>query len=270
MIRTTLERLARDTLGRLDDGERLSCRQGEETITDINLLDLVRLSQPSLLLEKKNKREESTSGVDWELWIGGPTRPFLRLAVQAKRLNARGNYKLRHANRHGEQRDLLEQYAAANRALPLYCLYNWAHIPFDSQLHWHCCGVFDAEQLGCTFARTDTIQNARASTFADLHTFDSTIPWRCLTCRKGIGALTEGRSPKEFGPGYPSWIQRGEEGSRVPDDKFVWPQLPPFLSSALASGSGKRFDEKELPPNFYKPEVGAPKRIAVLQSDREE
>jgi hypothetical protein len=45
---STLERLAEDTWDRLDLSHRLDCPRSEETITDLNLLELVRCRPPGL------------------------------------------------------------------------------------------------------------------------------------------------------------------------------------------------------------------------------
>lgn len=121
------EELATATWDRIRYGVELECSQGEETITDINLLDMKRAALPNLYLWKANKAAEAETGLDWEWWVGSNGRRWWRYAVQAKKLSKTGSYdSLRHKVRGRQQFDLLTEYAKANRGcIPLYCFYNY-------------------------------------------------------------------------------------------------------------------------------------------------
>lgn len=86
------------------------------------------------------KIRETTSGTDFEWWLGSDSTGWLRFAVQSKKLHMQSQWysTLRHDVNGVLQLDCLEQYAASNRATPLYCLYNYSdHV--DPDKHWHCC-----------------------------------------------------------------------------------------------------------------------------------
>ncbi len=97
---------------------------GEETITEINLLeirrrhpDLVRIWTFSNVVEGKN-------GADWEWHIVGRRRT-LKMRVQAKRLQCNGILKVKHKVKSSgkQQRTLLVAGAEADGMKAVYCIY---------------------------------------------------------------------------------------------------------------------------------------------------
>ena len=149
-------------------------------------MDLYLQGSTLVLFEQTSKSDESTSGTDFELWLGSDQLGWFRFAIQAKKLNLRdGRYStLTQYNSHGRQVDLLEQYAQYNDAAPLYCLYNFAD-DADELEHWHCCnGCPELKELGCTVTPSSNIQRAiceqGAKNFYSIHNRKSTLPWRCL------------------------------------------------------------------------------------------
>ena len=185
-LRSILEALARDTWERLHDARELSIRFGEETITDLLLLDLRRRKPQAAEFIQTNKHRESLSGTDFEWWLGSNRIGWIRFAVQAKKLNLNtGRYGGFTHEVNGElQINLLEKYAMANRATALYCLYNHA-VKLDPLKHWHCCQTpFEPEQMGCTITPSsvvgDTLLNYGTKNFDYVHANERTIPWRCL------------------------------------------------------------------------------------------
>lgn len=99
----------------------------EETITDVNLIEIHRLHSEYVLTRKFSRREEgSKSGADW-LWCIGEPGSWLTLLVQAKIVNPKTG-RCRYLNyRRGQQRKLLLDFARKKRFLPIYCVYG--HIP---------------------------------------------------------------------------------------------------------------------------------------------
>jgi hypothetical protein len=143
-----LEALAVDTWERLRDSQSLEIRFGEETITDLLLLDLKRKNPARTRVIQTPKPKEKDQGTDWEWWIGSPRVPWLRFAVQAKKLNLKSSRYdgLKHQVGSALQIDLLEKYAARNRAIPLYCFYNHRHPPATKKA-WRCGQPFDEPSL---------------------------------------------------------------------------------------------------------------------------
>ncbi|MDH6671229.1 hypothetical protein M2277_001879 [Paenibacillus sp. LBL] len=178
------EKLAYDTWERLKYGEVLNCSQSEETITDINLLEIKRAGLQDILVSKSDKSQEGVTGIDWEWWIGSNSTGWWRYAVQAKKLSKERKYhKLRHKVGTEYQIDILEKYATANNCIPLYTFYNYTD---SNTLHknWHCNLAFEKEQLGCTVVPIDVVRQAfqirSDKSFTSLHKDKRSVPWRCL------------------------------------------------------------------------------------------
>src|SRR5688572_13448409 len=72
----------------------------EETLTDLNLLEL-KLKHPREIITKSfTKPREGLTGADWEWWLTGPKSLWLGFRVQAKVLNLRsGMYEHLHYRR---------------------------------------------------------------------------------------------------------------------------------------------------------------------------
>ena len=116
------EKLAKNTWSRLEDGFRLGISQGEETITDINLLEIYQSGHNNIRAIKTPKLKESKIGTDWEWWIGSDTRWF-RFAVQAKKTPRPSGkyYNIQQKVNNTPQVNILKKYALINGAIPLYC-----------------------------------------------------------------------------------------------------------------------------------------------------
>lgn len=80
------EHLAADTWQRLMYGIALACSQSENTITDLNLLEICRANLPHLRVYKARGRDEPKNGFDWEWFIGNQKNGWYRFSVQAKKL----------------------------------------------------------------------------------------------------------------------------------------------------------------------------------------
>ena len=155
---------------------------GEDAITTMNLLALDAAPIPTVIVED-TRIDESTKGADWEFWIGSDLFGWNRYAVQAKKINPRLSYdKLGHRVKASGmlQIDILERYAKANRAAPIYCLYNSVPLPVP----WHCNPSLDPKQLGCSVTPSRIIRKALAKRggrmFSSIHSSPETLPWRCL------------------------------------------------------------------------------------------
>ncbi|MFC6662572.1 DUF6615 family protein [Deinococcus multiflagellatus] len=165
-MQADLEELARRTWHRTRWGWALKCHQGEETFTDINLLDLMRWSTRHRVL-KTSKQDEKHKGTDWEWFIRhrGVWRSF---AVQAKKVSPSGRYDALHHPVKGSslvlpgmvipQIDVLELYSKLTGAAPLYVLFN--HDPTADATTWHCHLSLSSEQLGCSVADLTFIRTA--------------------------------------------------------------------------------------------------------------
>ena len=171
----------------MDPGQSGLVQFGEETITNVFLMDLYVRGSTVALFEQMSKPKESKSGTDFELWVGSQRLGWFRFAVQAKKLDLKTmRYPdLNHPNSNGRQPKLLERYARNNAACSLYCLYNFTE-DVDQYQHWHCCDDTkdDTTELGCTVTTLSNIRDAiktrGAKNFRCIHRRTDTLPLRCL------------------------------------------------------------------------------------------
>jgi hypothetical protein len=107
------ETLAEQTWDRIRDAHELDVSQGEETITDLNLLEIKRNGISTIRVVKLSIDEEAIKGIDWEWWIGSDAQGWLRYAVQARKIHfASQRYdSLGHKVNGVLQIDLLEVFA---------------------------------------------------------------------------------------------------------------------------------------------------------------
>jgi uncharacterized protein DUF6615 len=193
ILHQVLESLAVDTGERLRDAQDLEVRFGEETITDLLLLELKRLGRGQVNILQTPKHKEKMTGTDWEWWIGEDRIGWLRFAIQAKKMNPRSSRYdgLNHKVGSILQMDLLENYARANKAVALYCLFNALapDRPRDPPSSWKCCDHLVAAQLTCTITPLSVARKALTTpgcrNFEWIHAQPKTLPWRCLLkCRR--------------------------------------------------------------------------------------
>lgn len=251
------EELAAGTWDRIKYGEELRCRQGEETITDINLLELKRANLSSVAVDKVDKQRERDTGLDWEWWIGSNSEGWWRYAVQAKRISASGRYRsLRHHIGARFQIDLLETYANANRCIPLYCFYNYLPLQNGAQ-YWHCPLPYEESQFGCTVVPLDSVRIAfpqrEPKTFEALHEHRSARPWRCVVkcpeinrARTGVDhpLASVANGSIERHPSAPTWlVSEGEdvEGVALPPEFYnreieIYPKRIMFVDTGQGAG----------------------------------
>jgi hypothetical protein len=259
-LRKHLEELSNDTWERLRDSRSLDIRFGEETITDLVLLELKRKHSPRSYIAQTPVVKEKTQGTDWEWWVGSDRIGWIRYAVQAKRLNKDMRYgAITHKVNGTQQVKLLENYAIANRAVPIYCFYNYSKTGITSKA-WNCKLPFEKQQLACTVASLATaksaVKNRGKKSFASVHSASSTIPWRCLiACPKILRVYFSNSTRSDSSLLHP-----------LSDDNVViHKKLPQELIQARDSGRIQKFSK-----DFYSDNVERPRRILVLESDENE
>lgn len=258
-LRAHLEELAVDTWERLRDARALGIRFGEETITDLVLLEMKRKHSARSYIAQTPLHKEKTQGTDWEWWIGSDRVGWIRYAVQAKRLNKDLRYgSITHKVNGTKQIDLLERYAKKHRALPLYCLYNYSGIGIDNSA-WNCSLPYKKYQLACTITSIGVarhaIDNWGEKTFAKIHANQNTLPWRCLIACPRIKRIY--RSARLFGFSNDIHPVTGTSVN-------VYPELPVELRNVRETG---RVDFDQTASDFYSPDFDLPKRILVLETD---
>lgn len=186
-IQETIDKLTKDVWENIGLSNKLKTKYGEETISDILLLELAKLNNYNLRIVQTPKDVEKFKGTDWEWLIGSQTYGWIRFAIQAKKADPNsinGNYNcLKHNVGEEEQIDILKRYSNANNAIPLYCFYN--HYPKANQRdHWHCKKPFEQELLGWTITSTKNVETALVThgcrNFEFIHKQKDSLPTKCL------------------------------------------------------------------------------------------
>ena len=255
------EELARNTWGFLAAGLECSCVPSEETLTDLNLLNMARAGLPFLLVHKASKIAEGRCGFDWEWWIGGDKIGWIRYAVQAKKLNLRTNkyMGLRQKVKGKLQLEVLKDFAKCQGAIPLYCFYNFINEEQDLSFgpaYWNCYKNREQQQLGCTLAPLEavetTLEERGAPDMLAIHLGSpKAMPWRCLfSCVR-----THFNHPEQHSP-FPI---RGEAilwRVKHPETK-IYRELPRDLA-------GNKLDSRAYASNLG----GVPKRVMIVNTTR--
>lgn len=255
MLQGHLNAISDEIWERLKDAKQLRISQGEETITDNILLYLFRQHIGVIRIVPTPKNKEKFQGTDWEWWIGNNRDGWLRYAIQAKKLNQQTNKyeSLNHQvgkkpNQQSQHR-ILETYATANHAIPLYAFYN--HIDLDDYTpYWHCSNMLDVKKLGCTVTPLKNVKNALSTrgsrTFQTIHSFEETIPIRCLAICPSIYGACKG-------------INSRFHLEKLGIDATIFQNIDLFNEPIN--------DFKQLPNSLYNHEIALyPKRILIIKT----
>jgi len=118
---TPAARIASDIWRRLGQAELLGARLGEETLTDLLVLDMLpRRMMNAFSIHHPTKQHESLIGADMLLCIRYPDGSGRRLALQAKKLYTTGRYNALGPGTY--QTDRLDRFARWWGAVPAYLL----------------------------------------------------------------------------------------------------------------------------------------------------
>lgn len=257
MLKHHLNTVCDDVWERLENSKRFGITQGEETLTDNLLLYLASQSLSSIRIIQTPKDKESIKGTDWEWWIGNRATGYLRYAVQAKKLDLKtGRYSsLNHKVGKGSsaefQHDILEWYAKANNAIPLYAFYNHIDAP-NLPKNWNCPLPIEHSKLGCTVTPLANVKKAISNrgwrTFDRMHAFPETVPLRCLAECPNIAFLRSRNNTV--------YLPRFKMEAKVYERPWGWISEMGHLSSY-----------SQMPNEFYNHELGLyPKRILLIET----
>lgn len=188
---TPAERIADDTWHKLKEARELTVRLGEETLTDLLILDMRRhMATHKIWVYQTTRPQEARSGTDLLMAVrDGKTADARLYAIQAKKLYPSRQYTaLKKGN--DAQLDTLETFARCNKALPYYLFYNFVTDPkFVSAPsdYWLCGKSYDEPQLGCTLVPSWIVRKALGAprqcsprSFPYMHEPRQALPWRCL------------------------------------------------------------------------------------------
>ena len=219
---TPAERIASDTWYRLKYAESLAVRMGEETLTDMLLLDLKSNEAIyGIHVFQTSKQDEAIYGTDYEILVRVDRTRAWRYAIQAKKLFPNGyrGIKKKTGNPKRLQLDVLEDHARRVNAIPCYILYNYVDSSpcsacCSTSRYWHCNLTCDEPQFGCTLVPSWIVRRATRNRpagrgFDFLHKYPGALPWRCLFdcpyvhCGRAPGELHE--SFRQEAPTY-DWV----------------------------------------------------------------
>ncbi|WP_146036015.1 DUF6615 family protein [Pseudomonas sp. LFM046] len=176
--------LARQTHKKLGEARVAQHQLREETLTDINILELKHSHPDRIYCQTFTNAEESLNGADWEWWLTDRTRSrWIGFRVQAKvlELNTDTFAHLHYKSRAGRayQSTRLRKAAEDDGLIPLYCLYT--HSPSSSS--WTP-PLFAEDAYGCALVRAKDIERLRRK--GKLNDFESvmpkSVPWHTLVC----------------------------------------------------------------------------------------
>jgi hypothetical protein len=171
------------TWDRLGAARRYQSKIGEESITDFLVLQWHQACDGSYSIRAFNRREEATTGADWELWFTGLSGKWFGLRVQAKIISIEKTWrysKLHYKN----QTNVLIADALKHGATPLYCLYSYWEDPEASNLPWPCNSMpANWPLMGASLLSVQKVQALKpANDNLLLSVAPDLTPWHCLFC----------------------------------------------------------------------------------------
>ena len=211
---------------------------GEETITEINLLEIRRRHPTRTVLQAFSKHQEARNGADWEWHIVGRRRT-LKMRVQAKRVQRNDVLKIKHAidSTGKQQRDVLVDHAQADALKPVYCIY----CTEQQRSTWKQRGLpgfFRSYQTGCLLADADDVPLA-TKRLTEIE--DTCIPWHFLFERSHV-------------------LRHGRLSGTVDDDDQATRRSGKMWIIPVASTDAEGLDRRWNPPTFRElnDELGGP------------
>ncbi len=193
----TFRKLSFETWYKLYSAKTVDMQLGEETITDINLLELKLKHGNEIITKTFTKPKESNTGADWEWWLTGKSKKWLGIRIQAKILNHKTNkYEHLHYYKNNKQKtkkyqsDRLVKSSMSDsiKRIPLYCLYSyWDNLNYN--VKWKCGSYPEViDSYGCSFISAYDVVKLRQGNKCNLSdVLDYMIPWHCIICCKGFG-----------------------------------------------------------------------------------
>lgn len=149
----TFRNLALRSWDLMSKGRSVGIQLGEESLTDLNILELKIRHQSEIYSQTFTKLEEGQNGADWEWWFTGASGKWIGFRVQAKIIEFKSDkFKhLHYKNKSDYQSDILIRSALDNKygvkLIPLYCLYtNYASLT-DGKYHKN---YYLQESYGCS------------------------------------------------------------------------------------------------------------------------
>ena len=224
----------------------------EETITDINLMDL-QINHPNeIKTQRFSKPEEGKIGADWEWWLGSEDF-WLPLRVQAKIVDPT-TLKYPHLDYKSpkspqSQIELLIKHSLNDKPpkIPVYVFYNyWDINNFDPP--WLCNGYSKAvEMLGCGLSEALSVKKTLDQGSNEVKDIASIMyPWSCLVCCKGF-STENGKLPFRA---FDFFL--GAFRKRIKETDFPWYEKEEFVRKGAPSYVYKILEGVKLSEDEWK------------------
>lgn len=189
---STFRKLAITTWYHLEKARRVQHQPLEETLTDINLLEIKDRHPSEIYTKTFTRPQEGWNGADWEWWLTNSAMNYwLGLRVQAKvlKLTSCRFEHLHYRKGRTYQSSKLKHAAAIDGLVPLYCLYSqWSDDDLRGQMLSKSLG-FDIRDFGCSLLSTIPVDALRKESHQDelFSVVKNARPWHCLVCSSGKG-----------------------------------------------------------------------------------
>lgn len=173
----TFHDLALETWYSLDKGSRVEFTIGEETITDNNLFVIQSLHPDKVRIIKFSKAKESKIGADWEWWLGNPCKGWIKMRIQAKKIDSKYLVykKIGHPKGINTQIQNLLSKSQSEGFFPAYCLYS-TRLP--ARLPAWGCAILSANSMQRVLMKQSKKSNEVE--FSKIQSF--AFPWEKLVC----------------------------------------------------------------------------------------
>jgi hypothetical protein len=209
----------------------------EETLTDNNLLFLIKKQHKIIKSIKFNRIEENRNGSDWEWWFLQGTK-HIKIRIQAKKIKLRKNpqdyFYPKIRTQKNNQLDVLIAEAKKDKMTPFYVLYNyWDYKSFRPSNN--CCSDNSLRLLGCTMCPADIINRKIGNgNYIKFQTIEKNMfPMSCIICcpkAKGntsldkivdfVKNLNEDIDIRIHDEDLPNYVKRIRESSVESDESF--------------------------------------------------
>lgn len=191
MICETFKKIARQTWDKIDDARQVNFQLKEETLTDINLLELKIRHPTEIFTYEFTKHQEGHNGADWEWWFTDNLK-WIGFRVQAKIINITSDefehlhYQNSSSSPQSEKLILQAENDSVPR-IPLYCFYLSTEKLDNIQIETSLLKYF-----GCSLMSAYQVRTLRKSKVRHISQLQQYIlPWHKLVCHTGNVSLVD-------------------------------------------------------------------------------
>lgn len=184
-------RTAISTWDKISESRTVGYQLKEETITDLNILELKKRLEKKVITVSFTKAVEGKNGADWEWWFRDKTGFWIGVRIQAKIINIKTDsfehLHYKKGKRYQSKKLIVEALKGKPPKIPLYALYaQWVDKTIPES--WTCRSFPKYIDLyGCSLIGAFNVYKRRLTDERDLKSLISDMrPWHCLVCCKGF------------------------------------------------------------------------------------